>query len=176
VTGRPAVGGAGGAGGADALRAIAAGQAPPIPYDAHMGFRLVSWSPEGAVVEADVDGRFANPTGVLHGGVLMGLADSAMGLTVTGLLGAGEAGTNTDLQMRFLRPTAGTGTLRATARVVRRGRRALVLECDVADAAGKLVARASSQFLVLPADAFAQGSRTWRTRTPDQATTRVRQR
>ena len=138
------------------LRAIAAGQAPPIPYDAQMGFRLVAWSPDGAVVEADVDGRFANPTGVLHGGVLMGLADSAMGLTVTGLLGAGQAGTNTDLQMRFLRPTK-DGRLTGTARVVRRGRRTLTLECDVTDAAGKLVARASSTFLVLDAAEFAQG-------------------
>lgn len=138
------------------MRDIAAGRQPAIPYDAHMGFRLESWSPDGAVVSADVDGRFANPTGVLHGGVLMGLADSAMGLTVTGLLADGEAGTNTDLQVRFLRPTK-SGRLVATARVVRRGRRTLVLECDVADAAGKLVARASSNFLVLDAASFAQG-------------------
>lgn len=121
-----------------------------------MGFRLKSWSPDGAVVEVDVDDRFANPTGVLHGGVLMGLADSAMGLTVTGLLAAGEAGTNTDLQMRFLRPTT-SGRLTATARVLRRGRRTLVLDCDVLDAAGKLVARASSTFLILQAVDFAQG-------------------
>ncbi|HUR26369.1 MAG TPA: PaaI family thioesterase [Candidatus Thermoplasmatota archaeon] len=142
---------------AEDLQAIAAGKRAPIPYDAHMGFRLVSWSPEGAIVEADVDGRFANPTGVLHGGVLMGLADSAMGLTVTGLLAEGQAGTNTDLQMRFLRPTKGGGRLTATARVVRQGRRTLVLECDVVDSAGKLVARASSSFLVLDATGFAQG-------------------
>lgn len=141
---------------ADEMRAIAAGEKPPIPYDAHMGFRLVSWTPEGAVVEVDVDQRFANPTGVLHGGVLMGLADSAMGLTVTGLLDAGQAGTNTDLQMRFLRPTK-TGTLTATARIVRKGRRVLVLECDVMDRAGRLVAKASSNFMVLDAASFAQG-------------------
>jgi uncharacterized protein (TIGR00369 family) len=140
----------------DRLNGIAAGKAAPIPYDGFMGFRLVSWSPDGAVVDADVDGRFANPTGVLHGGVLMGLADSAMGLTVTGLLGEGQAGTNTDLQIRFLRPTK-DGRLTATARVVRRGRRTMVLECDVADGAGRLVARASSTFLVLAASDFAQG-------------------
>lgn len=138
------------------MRAIAAGTAPPIAYDAHMGFRLVSWTPEGAVVQAGVDGRFANPTGVLHGGVLMGLADSAMGLTITGLLAPGQAGTNTDLQIRFLRPTK-QGLLTATARIVRRGRRTMVLECDVTDQAGRLVAKASSNFLVLDEATFAQG-------------------
>lgn len=141
---------------ADELRAIADGRREPIPYDGFMGFRLRSWSPDGAVVEADVDGRLANPTGVLHGGVLMGLADSAMGLTVTGLLGEGKAGTNTDLQVRFLRPTK-SGRLTATASVVRKGRRTMVLECEVRDAEGRLVAKASSTFLVLDAADFAQG-------------------
>ena len=142
---------------ADELRAIAAGTAPPIPYDAHMGFRLVSWSPEGAVVTVGMAHHFANPTGVLHGVVLMGLADSAMGLTVTGLLGAGQAGTNTDLQMRFLRPTT-AGRLTATARVIRRGRRTIVMEADVMGDDGKLVARASSTFLILDASDFAARS------------------
>jgi uncharacterized protein (TIGR00369 family) len=138
--------------------AMARGEKPLPHYDRHMGFRLASWSPGGgAVVEMGVaPGHLANPSGVLHGGVLMGLADSAMGLTMCGLLEPGKTGTNTDLQIRFLRPTT-SGTLRATARVVRRGRRTLVLEADVTDAAGKLVARASSTFLLLDEKEFAQG-------------------
>ena len=40
-------------------------------------------------------GVLSNPTGVLHGGVLMGLADSSMGMTMCSLLGRGQAGTNT---------------------------------------------------------------------------------
>ena len=54
-------------------------------------------------------------------------------------------------------PTPKEGRLTATARVVRKGWRTLVLECDVTDLAGKLVARASSNFLVLDAGSFAQG-------------------
>jgi uncharacterized protein (TIGR00369 family) len=139
------------------VAAMARGEKPLPDYDRRMGFRLVTWSPDGAVMEADVaPGQWANPSGVLHGGVLMGLADSAMGMTMCGLLGAGKTGTNTDVQIRFLRPTRG-GTLRATARVVRKGRRTMVLEADVTDAAGKLVARASSTFLVLDESEFAQG-------------------
>jgi uncharacterized protein (TIGR00369 family) len=132
----------------DRIQAMFAGTHPSPAYDRHMGFRLVSWSPQGAVVEAEAGGHFTNPAGVLHGGVLAGLADSAMGLTTLGLVAPGESTTNTDLHIRFLRPTT-AGTLRATARVLRRGRRTMALECDVADEQGRLVARASSSFLVL---------------------------
>jgi uncharacterized protein (TIGR00369 family) len=139
------------------IAAMLRGDKPLPHYDRHMGFRLVSWSPDGAAMETDIaPGQLANPSGVLHGGVLMGLADSAMGMTMCGLLGPGKTGTNTDLQIRFLRPTT-SGTLRATARVVRRGRRTMVLEADVTDSAGKLVARASSTFLLMDETEFAQG-------------------
>jgi uncharacterized protein (TIGR00369 family) len=139
------------------IAAMARGEKPLPHYDRHMGFRLTSWSPEGAVMETAVSpNQMANPSGVLHGGVLMGLADSAMGMTVCGLLGPGRTSTNTDLQIRFLRPTT-EGRLTATARVVRKGRRTIVMEADVTDAAGKLVARASSTFLVLDAAEFGQG-------------------
>lgn len=132
----------------DRIRAMFAGTHPLPAYDRHMGFRLVAWSPDGATVEADVGGHLANPAGVLHGGVLAGLADSAMGLTTLGLVAPGQSTTNTDLQVRFLRPTT-AGTLRATARVLRQGRRTMTLECDVTDEQGHLVAKASSSFLVL---------------------------
>jgi uncharacterized protein (TIGR00369 family) len=118
------------------------------PYDVAMGFRIVTASPEGHVLEADVDARFANPTGVLHGGVIMGLADSAMGLTVTGLTPRGHWGTNTDLHIRFLRPVF-SGTIRAESRIVRKGRRVVVMECDVKGPDGKVAAKATSNFLIL---------------------------
>lgn len=134
---------------ADEVREMAAGRRPLPAYDRRMGFRLVAWDPAGAVLEADADAAaWANPTGVLHGGVLAGLADSAMGLTVSGLMDPGETCTNTDLALRFVAAARLPATLRAQARVVRRGRRVVVMECDVA-ADGVLVARASSTFLVL---------------------------
>ena len=102
-------------------------------------------------MEVTVDARHANPVGVLHGGVLAGLADSAMGITVSGLMPPAKSCTNTDLQIRFLRGTAlaPPASLRATARVVKHGRTVVAMECDITNATGELVARASSTFLVL---------------------------
>ena len=132
---------------AESIAAMAAGRMPLPAYDRTMGFRLVSWQPTGAVIEAGVDARFANPTGVLHGGVLAGLADSAMGITASGVCPPGHWATNTDVAIRFFLPTM-EGKVRATARVVRKGRRVLAMECDLT-VGDKLVARASSNFLFL---------------------------
>lgn len=120
----------------------------PLPnYDLTMGFRLVGWTADGAVVEVDVDERFRNPTGVLHGGVLAGLCDSAMGLTVSSLVAPGNSCANTDLAVRFLRGTV-VDVIRASARIVKMGRRMVFMEADVTSEKGELIARATSTFLI----------------------------
>lgn len=118
-----------------------------VPYDDFMGFRRTVHGPGDVVIEVEVDERHHNPMGVLHGGVLCGLLDSAMGATVTSLLAPGQQCTNGDLHARFLRPTT-TGRLRASATVVKQGKTAIVMEAVVHNEAGDEVARGSSTFLV----------------------------
>jgi uncharacterized protein (TIGR00369 family) len=132
------------------VRLMASGRIPLPGYDRHMGFRLVSLSDTEAVFEADVDAGMHNPTGVLHGGVVAGLADSAMGILMGSLVPDGLTCANSDLHVRFLRPTS-SGKLTAKAHVVRQGRTVSMLECDVSDGEGRLVGRASTTFLVFRA-------------------------
>ncbi|HET6399185.1 MAG TPA: PaaI family thioesterase, partial [Candidatus Thermoplasmatota archaeon] len=131
---------------ADDVAEMAAGRRPLPAFDRHMGFRLAGRDADGVVLEADIGEASANATGAVHGGLVAGLADSAMGLTVSGMLAAGTTCTNVDLHLRFLRPP-GRGTLRAYARVLRWGRNVVSMECDVEDGQGRLVARAASTFL-----------------------------
>ncbi len=100
------------------------------------------------MVEASVDARHHNPTGRLHGGVLSGLADTAMGAAFLSSVPAGASGTNMDLSMRFLHGVV-AGRLEARARTIKAGRRVSLMACDVVDADGRLVATAQSQFLTL---------------------------
>lgn len=112
------------------------------PYDRVLGFRCLKASDGVAVYEADVDETMHNPVGAVHGGVLCGLADAAMGAA---FLSMAETGTNTDFSIRFLRPAG--GRLRATAHTIKRGRRVSLMRCDIHDAEGRLVATADSQFM-----------------------------
>lgn len=116
-----------------------------VPYNDHMGFCVASLDADVAVLDGAVDERLHNPMGVLHGGVLAGIADSAMGALMTHNLEPGERCTNVDVHIRFLQPVV-AGSIRAEARFTRRGRSASVLEATVSHD-GQVVAMATSTFL-----------------------------
>jgi uncharacterized protein (TIGR00369 family) len=132
----------------DAVRQRVEAGMQPCAYDEHMGFRFQVGEMERGrtVILADVGESMHNPMGTLHGGVLCGLADSAMGSAMFTILDDGEGCTNFDLAIRFLRPTR-TGRLRAEGHIVKEGRTICVAEARITDEAGDLVARADSSFL-----------------------------
>jgi uncharacterized protein (TIGR00369 family) len=122
-----------------------------VPIARLLGLRRGPVAPDQAELELDVDERFANPMGTLHGGVLCDLADAAMGTAfVTGLAGD-QSFTTLELKINFLRPVW-RGRLTARARVVQRGRTIGLVECDVVDERERLVARSSSTCLLLEND------------------------
>ena len=130
-------------------RAYLEGRLPPPPIARLIGFRPLSVDPGRAVFELDTDlQQHANPMGTVHGGIQCDLADAAMGFAYASTLEEDETFTTLELKINFLRPVWQT-RLSATADVVRRGRTIGLVECDVTDADGRLVARASSTCMTL---------------------------
>jgi uncharacterized protein (TIGR00369 family) len=118
------------------------------PVSELVGFRLLSVENGKAVFELEAGPQHANPMGTLHGGVLCDVADAAMGIAYASTLAEGETFTTLELKINFLRPFR-TGTLTATARVVKAGRTIGLAECDVTDTDGRLIARAMSTCMTL---------------------------
>ena len=132
----------------DLIRLTQRGEVPPPPIAELIGFRLSSVEPGRVVVEMDAQPRHANPMGTVHGGVLCDLADAAMGMAYASSLEEGETFTTLELKINFLKPVW-SGLLTARAAIVRGGRTIGLVECDVLDAAGALVARASATCMTL---------------------------
>ena len=128
--------------------AIIRGEAPPPPVAKLIGFDLISVRPGEAVVELQATEAHANPMGTLHGGILCDIADAAMGIAYASNLGDGESFTTLELKINFLKPVWNARLL-ATGRVVKQGRTVGMVECDVTDEKGSLVARATSTCLTL---------------------------
>jgi uncharacterized protein (TIGR00369 family) len=85
---------------------------------------------------------------VLHGGSIASLLDTAAAFAVITVLEAGQSATTSDLTIHFLRPVD-SGRITATARVLRSGRRLVVVTVDVLDAAQSLIATAVTTYLRL---------------------------
>jgi uncharacterized protein (TIGR00369 family) len=109
---------------------------------------MTAIGPGRATMELDVDERLANPMGTLHGGILCDLSDAAMGIAYATELERGESFTTLELKINFMKPLW-RGHLRAEGKVVKRGRTVGLVECDVFDDKGSLVARASSTCMTL---------------------------
>jgi len=136
--------------GLEFLYAVRDGTLPRPPIAQLMGFSLVEVEPGLAVFECTPDESVYNPIGLVHGGLVCTLADSAAGCAVQSTLEAGVAYTSIDINVTYLRPvTKDTGLIRATGRVTKPGRRVAYATVEVADRTGKLVAQATSSCLVM---------------------------
>lgn len=124
------------------------GEAPPPPIARLIGFSLTAIEPGEAIIEFEAGEAHANPMGTLHGGVLCDVADAAMGIAFASTLDEGESFTTLELKINFLKPIW-KARLKATGRVVKSGRVIGLIECDVTDEKGSLVARSSSTCMIL---------------------------
>jgi uncharacterized protein (TIGR00369 family) len=130
-----------------------AGNAPrvqvPPNCDLTLGLTLIDKSTPGRTVwHMRAQEKFANPAGVVQGGFLAALADSAMSsAAVTFLEGRRAAVVNLEMKVSFLAPVPIGDHLTATGSVVRGGRRVAFLEGEVVDDSGSVVLRASSTYL-----------------------------
>ncbi len=104
-----------------------------------------------AVAALDVNDRHLNPNGVVHGGVVFTLVDTAMGRATMSVLDEGRICASIEVAVRYLRPING-GRLVATASVLRAGRRIVHLEGRVTvDGDDRPVAVVQASFAVLEA-------------------------
>src|SRR5271170_153951 len=132
----------------DQMRGIIRGDVEPPPVAKLVGFDMVAIDVGHSVFEMAAGPQHANPMGTLHGGIVCDLADAALGTAMSSTLEDDESFTTLDLTVKFLKPVW-NARLRATAQLVKRTRSLGLLECDVTDDAGSLVARVYSQCMVL---------------------------
>ncbi len=123
-------------------------QVPPN-CDLTLGLRCVDKSEPGRTVwTMAADERFANPAGIIQGGFVAALCDSAMGASaVTFASGRRVSSANAEMKISFLAPVPVGELLTCEAVVVSGGRRVVFVEGTVTDRSGKVVARSSSTYL-----------------------------
>ena len=112
-----------------------------MPFAALIGAELVEASPELVRGRIEWAPERCTAGGLLHGGALMALADGAGGALAFLNLPEGATGTATiESKTNFLRGVR-EGAVTSTTRPLHRGRTMMVLETELADDEGRLVAK-----------------------------------
>jgi uncharacterized protein (TIGR00369 family) len=120
------------------------------PFHQWMGMELVSVGDGLSEMAMDLRPQHFNPQGIVHGGIVAALADTAIGLALRSKLRPGLTHRTAQLNVHFL--TKGEGNrLVAKGRAVHLGQRMGYGEGEVLDGEGRVLARASATFIVLPA-------------------------
>src|SRR3954451_17811767 len=126
-------------------------QVPPN-CDLTLGMVCLDKSEPGrSVWQMLADERFANPVGIIQGGFVAAFADSAMGAaSVTYARERKVFSSNAEIKVSFVKPARVGSTLTCTAYVISGGNRAAFIEGEVTDETGRLIAKASSTYLLTP--------------------------
>lgn len=118
-----------------------------VPINRHLGFRLVSRSPQSASIVMEPAPEFLQEEGIIHGAILTALADTAAIYTFHPALSPEMTMTSIEFKLNFLSPALiDGGAITAHSSVVRKGRKIGV--CDVEVTQGnRLVAKGLFTYL-----------------------------
>jgi len=114
------------------------------------GYELDSIGDGKATMSLRVMDRHLQIHGVVHGGILASLADTAGAMAAYPLLPKGTRLATVEMTINYLEPVD-RGPITAEARVLRLGRTLAVSECEIKDAAGKLAAKSLLTFAIMSA-------------------------
>lgn len=131
------------------LNAISAGKLPLPPALKTLGMEPVDAEPGQASFRLELGEFHLNPFGIVHGGVLATMLDTAMGCAVHSLLPAAVAYVTGEMNVRFLRPALlAAGPLFCIGEVVHPGKSSMVASARIVDAQERVIAIAGATCLV----------------------------
>lgn len=139
--------------GLELLRWMTADGAPDRPSIGRLlGMRFDKLEHGRVVISVQTRPDFANPLGIVHGGIAATLLDSVASCAVHTTLPAGVSYTTLELKVNYVRAVQTSGeTLTATGTVIHAGRRVATAEGRVVDDRDRLIAHATITCLILQA-------------------------
>lgn len=111
-----------------------------MPLAAHLGFEGLESGSQAVVLRGYWAPEHCTAAGLLHGGYLMTLADTAAATLAFLNLPAGATMATIEAKTNFVAAVR-QGSVTAHAELVHAGRRTIVVQVDVTDDGGRLVSR-----------------------------------
>lgn len=136
--------------GLEYIQAVADGTLPPPPITGVIGIRLVAVAHGEVTLASTPDESLLNTIGLVHGGVLCTLMDTAMGIAVQTTHGPGVLSASIELKVSFLKPLPFDGReVTVIGRTLRSGRRVSFAESECYSPDGVLIGHGTSSLATL---------------------------
>ena len=116
-------------------------------YWKHLGMTTVPDADGKAQVNLKVTENLKQFYGNVHGGVIASLLDSSIAVAVNQQLDSGEGASTVEMKLNYLRPVS-KGTLWAESKIIQKGRKIIVGQCEIKDDAGNMVAFGTATFMI----------------------------
>ena len=117
-----------------------------VAYAKFLGLELGEVKDGEVSIHLDVRAELKQNQGVVHGGAIASLIDTASAFAVLTQIDLEERVTTTDLTIHYLRPVT-TGRMTAKARILRGGQRLYVLSIEVSGDSNLLIATAVTTYI-----------------------------
>lgn len=131
------------------LEDIARGHLPAPPIAQLLGFQIESVGHGEVVFRSTPDESVYNPIGMVHGGWLCTLLDTAAGCAVHTLLPAGVSYSTIEIKVSFLKAVrADNGAIEVTGRALKVGRRVAFGEAHARNSSGDLVGHGTTSIAI----------------------------
>ena len=116
-----------------------------------MQVKILNRSPERSEAELFIREELCNRRGVMHGGAVMGWADTMGGMTASAAIKGDQRTATIESKTNFFAPIPKGDTARAVCKPLHSGRTTIVLQTDITRGDGKLAAIVIQTQIVLPA-------------------------
>lgn len=128
------------------------------PYPHHMSMELTAMAFDSSTIELELGEQHLQPFGLVHGGVIATLIDTATFWAVFMRLPPDAGLVNVDLKLNYLKAVK-AGTLRAEGRSIKSGKSICYSEAHVFDGRGSRIAHGTSTLMILPGKGLETTSR-----------------
>ena len=121
------------------------------PYYRLLGMEITEIMKRESRIQMPFKQELTHPYGIVHGGAIASLADSAVAMALISLVEPKDRITTIEFKINFFAPIS-KGELKAHAKIIHKGSRTAVGDVEVVNEEGKFVAKAIATYSIMRRD------------------------
>ncbi len=121
--------------------------AQPLPFYELLNMKISEISKGKAILEMTLKDEMKIPGGVMYGGAIASIADSAVAIALFSLVGQDTKVATIDLNINYLEPVRSDIT--AKAEIIHKGSKIATGEVEITDEENKTVAKANANYAII---------------------------